>query len=91
MDLLSGEELNECLSFWREQFERAQAADFWFCLGPGRSLKGTPARRAQYRWADIPKSLLVPWAKEHRRRRRTVRALKAVSAIEPPAEPPPAA
>jgi hypothetical protein len=90
MKVLSDEEHDELVAWWREQFERAQAPDFWFCLGPGRSLEGTPARRAQYRWADIPKSLLAQWTKERRRRGKRIRALKAVSAVEP-AEPPPAA
>jgi hypothetical protein len=88
--LLGEEERAELVAEWHAHYWRAQAPDFWLCLGPGRFLKGAPARRRHYKWADIPKSLLVQWTKERRRRRRTIRELEAVSAAEP-AEPPPAA
>ena len=70
------------MSEWREEFVRAQAADFFHCEGPGRFLKGAPARRQHYEWADVPKSLLVQWTKERRRRSRTTRELEATSPAE---------
>jgi hypothetical protein len=59
--LLAPDERAELVTEWREEFEKAQAADFWFCLGSGRSLKGAPARRAHYRWANIPRELVREW------------------------------
>jgi hypothetical protein len=59
--LLGEEERRELLAEWRQEFERAQAPDFWFCLGSGRSLKGASARRAHYRWAGIPRELVREW------------------------------
>jgi hypothetical protein len=83
--LLGEEEQRELLAEWRQQFERAQAPDFWLCLGPGRSLKGAPARRAHYRWADIPRELLLQLAREHRRRGKTIRQLEAAAGDPAPA------
>ena len=76
-ELLTDSETAELVAEWREQFETAQAAGFWFCLGPGRFLKGQPAKRAHYRWAGIPVKLVKRWSLEYRRRHRTVRALAA--------------
>ena len=75
-ELLGEEERAELLAWWREQYLRARAPDFWLCLGPGRFLEGAPARRRHYEWADIPKSLLVQWTQERRRRSRTIHALE---------------
>lgn len=63
--LLSTEERIELLDFWRRQFERAFEAGFVHHSG-GRMFKGAPARRAHYRWADIPKSLLREWTAQRR-------------------------
>jgi hypothetical protein len=90
MGLLGAEERAELEHWWREQYLRAWSPRFFHCEGPGRIFEGAPARRAQYRWADIPKSLLAQWTKERRRRGKRVRALKVVGAVES-AEPPPAA
>jgi hypothetical protein len=81
--LLGEEELRELVAWWRQAFEKAQAPDFWLCLGPGRALKGVPARRAHYRWADIPRELLLQWTREHRRRGRTIRGLAETAAGYP--------
>ena len=86
--VLDEEERAELVRWWHEQYLRAQAANFWHCLGPGRSLKGGPARRAHYRWADIPASLLAEWSAAHRRRRKTIRKLEAASPAETTASEP---
>ena len=80
--ILGEEEAAALMSEWRREFERAQAADFWLCLGPGRFLKGAPARRRHYEWADVPKSLLVQWTKERRRGRKIIRELEEASSAE---------
>ena len=55
---------------WREEFERAQAPGFTFCIGErgdGRGaqwLTGQAAREAHYAWADVPRSLIAKWTKE---------------------------
>jgi hypothetical protein len=81
--LLGEAERAELVTWWREQFERAQAPDFWICLGPGRSLEGAPARRQHYKWADIPRSLRLRWTREHRRRGKTIRQLETAAAEQP--------
>jgi hypothetical protein len=83
--VLGEEECAELERWWHEQYLRAQAVNFWHCLGPGRSLKGEPARRAHYRWADIPASLLAQWSAEHRRRHKTIRKLEAAAELAEPA------
>jgi hypothetical protein len=75
--LLTAEELAELDGFWREEFDRAQQPDFFHCEGPGRFLKGEPAKRAHYQWADIPRALVKQWTTQ--RRRRTIRELEATS------------
>jgi hypothetical protein len=81
--VLGEEERDELVKWWHEQYLRAQAANFWHYLGPGRSLQGAPARRAHYRWADIPASLLAEWSAAHRRRGKTVRKLETAAAEQP--------
>ena len=73
--LLTKEESVQVVAMWREQFERAQAPDFAHCIGhakPGDTfaswLYGTAAKRAHYRWAGIPHSLVRKWAVKRRRR-----------------------
>src|SRR3954453_17190713 len=51
--LLSDQELAELRPWWREQFERSFAPEFFHCLSSGRILEDAPARRALYRWACI--------------------------------------
>ena len=66
--LLTAEELAELEGFWRKEFERAQQPDFFHCEGPSRFLKGEPAKRAHYQWADIPRALVKQWMVQRRRR-----------------------
>jgi hypothetical protein len=75
--LLAEPESAELVAWWREQFERAQRPDFFFCRGPGSFLRGSAARREHFRWADIPAELVKKWRAERRRRDRTIRKLKA--------------
>jgi hypothetical protein len=75
--LLSEEESRELLTWWREQFERAQRSDFFFCSGPGSFLHGPAARREHFRWADIPTELVKKWSAEYRRGSRIIRRIKA--------------
>src|SRR5262245_11302420 len=77
--LLGEEERLELEAVWYGYFEQAQVRDFSFCIGhrnPGDTfaswLYGDAAKRAHYRWADIPKSLVKQWTVEHRRRSRTI-------------------
>jgi hypothetical protein len=70
--LLGEEERAELIAWWLELFQKAQARDFWLCLGPGRFLEGVSARRQHYAWADIPRALLKEWTGEYRRPRRTL-------------------
>jgi hypothetical protein len=79
-NLLEPEERAELERWWHEQFERAQAVDFWFTVRPGVILTGEPARKAHYRWADIPASLRKEWTAQRKRRGRTIdRLAKAVT------------
>jgi hypothetical protein len=73
-DLLAEAEIAALLAEWREQFEKAQAPDFWFCLGPGCFLKGVAAKKAHLQWAGVPRTLVRKWTAQRRRRGKTVRA-----------------
>jgi hypothetical protein len=55
----------DLLDFWRREFERSLASDFRLHAG-GRILTGVAARRAHYRWADIPAELVKAWDEERR-------------------------
>jgi hypothetical protein len=66
-NILAEAERAELLAYWREQFDRASAPDFFHCEGPGRFLHGAAARRAHCRWADIPHALVAAWSAEHPR------------------------
>src|SRR5262249_16205794 len=74
--LLSDAERAELEAWWREQFTRAQTADFWICLVRAPFLKGEAARREHYRWMDLPASLRRKWTAEHRRRASTIQKLE---------------
>src|SRR5262249_52527742 len=74
-NLLTPEERAELEVEWRQDFEDAQAPDFWLCVGPGENLSGAAARRAWYRDRGIPRALLKRWSAARRRRDRTVRKL----------------
>jgi hypothetical protein len=75
--LLAEAERTELLAFWREEFDRACAPGFSECKSQGSVLYGTTARRSRWRWADIPRSLLLAWLAERRRSARTIRELQA--------------
>ena len=76
-DLLAPEERVELEAEWREDFEAAQAPDFWLCIGPGENLSSAAARRAWYRDRGIPRELVRRWSAARRRRDRVVRKLAA--------------
>ncbi|MGC2825814.1 MAG: hypothetical protein WA322_16505 [Pseudolabrys sp.] len=61
--------------FWRAQYARVQAPDFWHALRPGVFLEGYRARRALFRWAAIPPDLIQQWGAERKRRAKTIRNL----------------
>ena len=71
---LTKTELAELMPEWREEYERAN------CAGDGW-LRGEAAKRAQYRWAGIPRALIRKWDAERRRRAKMIRKLP-----EPPAD-----
>ena len=72
---------------WREDFDKAQEADFMFCTGndPVKRcatwVKGAEARRKMYEWSGIPHALLERWSKQ---RTKTIRKL-----TKPPPQTPP--
>jgi hypothetical protein len=47
--LLGEEERAELLEFWRQEFEKASAPDFWTAVRPNCILEGEPARKAHIR------------------------------------------
>jgi hypothetical protein len=59
--LLAEAERSELMRYWRAQFDRARDPEFFHCEGAGRILHGEAARRAHYRWADIPIDLVEEW------------------------------
>ena len=67
---LTEEEAAELVACWRQQFERAQRPDFFFCEGPGLFFSGEAARRRHYAWADIPDRLVKEWEAAYRASRR---------------------
>jgi hypothetical protein len=90
--LLTETEVTELTAKWREDFERAQQPGFTYCVGfakPGDTvatwLEGAAARRAHYRWAGTPRSLLKEWRTQRRRLGRTVRELEEATTSPEPA------
>jgi hypothetical protein len=84
--LLGEQEAAMQVQQWRIAFDRAQAPGFAFCLGHRKPsdmfaswLEGAAAKRAHYRWAGIPRSLLKKWIAERRRSRKTIRELEAAT------------
>jgi hypothetical protein len=68
--VLDEEEKHRLEAEWRREFEHAQTPDFAIAQAwPKPLLEGIRARRAHYRWADIPHELVEQWTKERRRRR----------------------
>ena len=88
--LLSETEVTELTALWRADFEKAQAPGFAYCIGhakPGDTfaswLHGEAAKKAHYKWAGIPKSLLRKWMAARKRQGKRIREL--AEAVEPPA------
>jgi hypothetical protein len=82
--LLADGERAELIAEWRYQFDRAQEPGFSFCIGHAKPsdtfaswLEGAAAKRAHYRWAGIPRSLLTQWTAE----RQTIHKLKAAAEL----------
>jgi hypothetical protein len=67
-NLLGEEERVALVTRWRREFLRAQAPGFFYCGGAGKFFHGGAARRAHYRWCDLPALLLKQWSGEYRRR-----------------------
>jgi hypothetical protein len=89
---LGEEERAELVAHWRARFVQAQQPGFMFCVGFAKPsdttatwLKGAAARRAHYRWAGIPRSLLKEWRTQRRRRGRIVRELEEATTSPEPA------
>lgn len=77
--LLGVEEKAALEAEWHHDFERGCDPDFALSLGPGEYLTGAAARRAHYRWADIPRPLVRKWTAEHKRAAQRIRQLEAGS------------
>ena len=77
--LLGEEEAHALEIEWRADFTRSWEAGFTVCLGPGEFLTGAGARKAHYRWADIPRRLVHRWTAERRSATQTIRQLEARS------------
>jgi hypothetical protein len=66
--LLAEDERAELLVYWRREFDRAQQPNFSHCAGPGQFFSGQQAKRAHYRWADLPDTLVEEWTAECQQR-----------------------
>jgi hypothetical protein len=75
--LLGEEEKAALEAEWRREFERGCDPDFVLCLGPDEHLTDAAARRALYRWADIPRQLVRQWTAERKRAAQTIHELEA--------------
>ena len=75
--LLGEEEKTVLEAEWRREFERGCDPDFVLCLGPDEHLTDAAARRALYRWADIPRQLVRQWTAERKRAAQTIHELEA--------------
>jgi len=86
LGLLTHDELTVLKREWREAFDRAQDPEFSFCIGNARPqdtfatfVDGARGRRLFYRWAGIPTELIKQWARERRRRTKTIRKLETAA------------
>lgn len=61
--MLGAEEEAELLADWRREFERGHGPNFFHCAS-GKILRGEAARRAHFKWADIPPALIEAWSDE---------------------------
>ena len=79
MGELSEAELAELMPDWREHYEQAQKPNFSHCIGHKSHgdtfaswIKGPAARKAHYRWAEIPDAIVRQWNAERRPRKNPV-------------------
>jgi hypothetical protein len=61
MGAFSDAEHSEILQRWRFEFDRSLDPHFFYCGGANMFLTGPRARKAHWRWADIPIPLLKTW------------------------------
>ncbi len=87
MGELAGEERNEVMRYWRDQYERALEPGFGHCIGhknPSDTfaswLDGEAARKAHHDWAGIPRKLVRQWDHERKRQGKIIRDLGRVLA-----------
>ena len=59
-DLLTVEEKAELEAWWKVEFEKAHAPDFFISTG-SEVLHGDAAVQAHLRWADVPHELARRW------------------------------
>jgi hypothetical protein len=64
--LLTEAECVQLVERWRQEFERAQDPNFSYCLGSAEFLIGDLARKAHYKWADIPAELVEEWTAQQK-------------------------
>jgi hypothetical protein len=74
--LLSDEEIAAVTKRWRAEFDWANKPGFAFTAAPSQLIFGAPARRAHYRWAAIPRSLVAKWTAERARNAKTIQVLR---------------
>jgi len=67
-NVLGAEEKAELEAWWRQEFAKAHAPDFFVHTGD-EVLHGDAAIEAHLRWADCPRELARRWKKAERRRR----------------------
>jgi hypothetical protein len=99
--LLTPQEVTMLEARWRKEFDHANSPDYvGECIGYDRErhcaiwAEGDKARKAHYRWAEIPHTLIKRWTKERKRRGRARGTLKVIAdnrKPEPPQSSPPPA
>jgi hypothetical protein len=65
-DLLDPGERERLVASWRRDFDDAQRPGFTYLTSKYTRLEGETAKRAHYRSAGIPKSLVIQWTNERR-------------------------
>jgi hypothetical protein len=65
--LLGEQERVRLLKHWRHEFDHAQRCGFTYLTGNYKRLEGETAKRAYYKLAGIPKSLIEQWTGEQNR------------------------
>jgi hypothetical protein len=56
--LLTKDEIDQLMPFWREWYNKAQAPDYSYYASGGKWLDGDEARKARYRWAGMPTDIV---------------------------------